>query len=516
MKGYNISISKQEKILKNKKIISILLAVFCVLFVVLTTAGMIYSSIYDRFVILNTDSNNVKLTLSQNVDLSDDRIENITSKIRVESQGEKGQFGELVRVSNKGVMFKYFVDEQTFYLNAIGGKLQTVSAETYATRSSYTSIYSASNLKAFRDEVNNGDDYLGIDVQLRANISLGQDSWTPIGYLKNGSYVNHKDSRPFCGTFNGNNYTISNFKITSSNNSSFGFFGLIGGDDYDMYNQSITNLKLSNVTATSSGDYAYGYGILVGVFNGYYLTITSCIVENSTLTVKDISASCNHSYGIGGLVGAYFKKNCGNFSSSFGGVSISNCSVNANITTSNLNVSYGCIGIGGLFGARFGQHNGVDEPNVSSSAISVYSSIFKGNFDCAYSYYQFVGGIVGTVNTLANGTPLRVRVYIDRCYVVADFNVSSQNGPNPIYAGSYNEGNNGYLQNYNNSTPYTNAKLTRNYFTSNNADNDFYSQYSKGSYTSNSEVHYYYDTSIYEMEWDDNGDVIPHIKRKTW
>lgn len=515
--GDNINLVKSaNKIVKVKKIISIFLAVFCTAFIMLTSVGIIFSNLMDRSVLISTGNEEIKLSILQSVTLADDNIDKLKSKISVEPVIDNASFGSLVKVSNQGIMFKYLVDDNTYYLNAFGNKLHTISASTYVTLASYTTINNKPQLEAFRDSVNNGETYLGQEVQLTSDINLYGASWKPIGCLNNGNYTNHKDSKPFMGNFNGNNKTISNFKITSSNGNGFGFFGLVGSDDYGTYDPSIYNLKLSNVTATSSGEYSYGYGILVGVFNGYYLNIQSCFIENSTLSVQNVSSSCNHSYGIGGLLGAYYKKHCGsNYMGGYGGVNITNCLVNATINTSNLNVSYGCIGVGGLLGARFGQSSGADVPNVSSATFTISNSIFHGNFNCDYSYYQFVGGIAGTINTVASGAPLNVYVAISSCYVVADFDVSSYIGPNPIYAGSFNVSS-AYLQNFGTSTPYTNATLKKNYFSSNNKDDDFYCQFMRGGYTSQSEIHNYKDTSIYNIRYDDDGYEIPHITRKTW
>lgn len=136
-------------------------------------------------------------------------------------------------------------------------------------------ILNADGLKWFAEEVNKYSNYErpfeGKTIVLTNDIDLGGMEWTPIGDYR-------FSANRFCGTFDGQNHTISNFKITKktdkndSNKSSYGFFGNLEG--------TVKNLIISNATVSS---YAYT-AALVGRFNNGLIEnchVTSCRVSNS-------------------------------------------------------------------------------------------------------------------------------------------------------------------------------------------------------------------------------------------
>ncbi len=92
-------------------------------------------------------------------------------------------------------------------------------------------IYNASDLKAFRDDVNAGNNYQGKKVYLANDIDLANEEWAPIGYT--GS---------FNGLFNGNDKVISNLKV-SGYKSNVGLFG-------NTYNGEIKNLTVKNANVS--------------------------------------------------------------------------------------------------------------------------------------------------------------------------------------------------------------------------------------------------------------------------
>ena len=133
-------------------------------------------------------------------------------------------------------------------------------------------IYDAADLKAFADEVNKYSNYEkpfeGKTVLLMNDIDLGGMEWTPIGDYR-------FSANRFCGTFDGQGHTISNFKISKktdkndSNKSSYGFFGNMEG--------TVKNLTVSNANVVS---YAYT-GALIGRLNSG--TVINCHVRNSSV-----------------------------------------------------------------------------------------------------------------------------------------------------------------------------------------------------------------------------------------
>jgi len=173
---------------------------------------------------------------------------------------------------------------------------------TVATGANVTHAYTVANaeeLKFIADEVNKGAEYEGNTyegktVKLTANIDLGGAEWTPIGNF--GS-----TSKQFKGVFDGQNHTVSNFKVTQKspdregkNRSPEGFFGNVNG--------TIKNLTIAkaNVTVTNDGRFVGG---IIGRMNGG-------LVENCKLVDSHVEGSAWQIGGIVGQVNAGTIRNC--------------------------------------------------------------------------------------------------------------------------------------------------------------------------------------------------------------
>ena len=143
-------------------------------------------------------------------------------------------------------------------------------------------ISNANGLKWVASEVNKYSNYEHPfeeeTIYLLNDIDLGGMEWTPIGDYR-------FSANRFCGTFDGQGHTISNFKITKktdkndSNKSSYGFFGNLEG--------TVKNLTIANATVNS---YAYT-GALVGRLN-------SGLIENCHV----ISSTVSNTYWQGGIL----------------------------------------------------------------------------------------------------------------------------------------------------------------------------------------------------------------------
>lgn len=156
-----------------------------------------------------------------------------------------------------------------------GDDTWTVSHKNYAWNEENTvcTIYTAAGLQWFANEVNKYSNYeypfKDQTVLLANDIDLGGIEWTPIGDYR-------FSANRFCGTFDGQNYTISNFKITKktdkndSNKSSYGFFGNVEG--------IVKNLTIADATVSS---YAYT-GALIGRLNSG--CVENCHVVNSAVS----------------------------------------------------------------------------------------------------------------------------------------------------------------------------------------------------------------------------------------
>ena len=178
-----------------------------------------------------------------------------------------------------------------------------------------------------------------LSYELNADIDLGGMEWTPVA--------------TFYGTFNGNGYTVSNFKITTGRR----YVGLFG------YNKGvIKNLGVENFTVKVS----YGSTVYAGGLVGY----NSGDITNSYAT-GDVSATSSGSYAYaGGLVG---------YNS---GGSILNCYATGKVSATS-DAAYRSAYAGGLVGEN-------DGGSITNSYATGDVSASSGSSANAYA-----GGLVG-------------------------------------------------------------------------------------------------------------------------
>ena len=186
--------------------------------------------------------------------------------------------------------------------NTVDGRDYVTDGVTTAEGNYY--ISNAAGLKWVAEQVNTMEFYVsaaanifdGKTVYLTNDIDLGGAEWRPIG-----DYAFSRTS--FNGTFDGQGYTVSNFKVTEPvrwtdkvSEASYGFFGNVKG--------TIKNLTIKNATINPEGG-RYSAALVGRLHNGG--SVENCHVVNSSATI-------NH-WQVGGLVG---QNNNGN---------IKNCSV---------------------------------------------------------------------------------------------------------------------------------------------------------------------------------------------
>lgn len=281
--------------------------------------------------------------------------------------------------------------------SAISDLLDEEVADTVvrAVNSNSTEYYS---FKDFAAKVNDGSLITeGTTFTLMANVDLHNEEWAPIG----------TSEHPFKGVFDGNGYTVKNFKISSSNaRGEDGLFGFVIGDldqaALDMtarwndsaysfnagnleplYKAVIKNLTISGATVSSphagnkTDEDTYGeYGIkqnrkstaiAIGLLRvGYAENI---VVDNSTV---------NGYKTVGGVIG------------SLDGGSIYNCE------TTNSVIVNGYSNVGGIIGGLENANSGSTDQRHKHSIISNCennATINKITNDKAYGY---IGGIIGT------------------------------------------------------------------------------------------------------------------------
>ena len=180
-------------------------------------------------------------------------------------------------------------------------------------------IENASQLAAFRDAVNAGDDYDGKYVALGADVDLEGAEWTPIGAGTRKSSGIAEGSTPFAGTFDGAGHTVSGLKITSTQGADYaiGLFGILDGATAK--NLTVADTKI----AVPQSELA---GILCGM-----------LANDSTVSGVSVSGSVSGKAGVGGIAGRMTLSG-----------TIENCENSASVTAAG-----GVGNAGGIVGAAY-------------------------------------------------------------------------------------------------------------------------------------------------------------------
>ena len=145
-------------------------------------------------------------------------------------------------------------------------------------------INTVEELKAFRDDVNSGNNYKGKKVELASNIDLANENWTPIGAYQ----------KEFQGSFNGNGYTVSNLKIDDLEVFGAGLFGYAINASFANVNMHNVNIRadqevgticgsaktstFDNIHVTGELDLYADYGYAAGIVSQGYVKISNCSV----------------------------------------------------------------------------------------------------------------------------------------------------------------------------------------------------------------------------------------------
>ena len=274
------------------------------------------------------------------------------------------------------VLCEQITADQNENAGAIYGRVQASATVTPAKDSeenkAFTQVYAVcdvNSLISVASYVNSFSNYeypfQGETIVLTCDLDLGGMEWTPIGDYR-------FSANRFCGTFDGQGHTISNFKITKktdkndSNKSSYGFFGNVEG--------TVKNLTVANATVSS---YAY-CGALIGRLN-------SGLVENCNV----VNANVAPSYWQGGIMIGQVN-----------GGSVKNCTVD------NSTIS-GKSALGGFAGPVTAEDGDIlfENCTVKNSAVEQAGS-FGGNYD------KYFGGMFGYLESGDN------RIELNNCSVI--------------------------------------------------------------------------------------------------
>lgn len=234
----------------------------------------------------------------------------------------------------------------------------------YNTTDTSFNLSTAEQLAGLAQLVQNGNNFAGKTINLTANIDLGSHLWISIGYNIN---------KPFSGTFNGQNYSITSLKINRVNDEFLGLFGQVFGG-------TIENVKVVNPVIRGKGT----TGAIVGNLSTNS-TLTNCHAVNVDIEVFQ-SQSLGSGYSTGSVVGGALTNS-----------TITKCSGSG--------VVKGFAQIGGFIGTPW-------------NSCTIEECSFNGTVEGTGS----IGGFVG--HTMFAMLP-NSQVKIKNCYAIA--NVSGEN-----------------------------------------------------------------------------------------
>lgn len=219
-----------------------------------------------------------------------------------------------------------------------------VENDFYQDKDGVWHVMSTKAIREFAEKVNKGTTFEGKTVVLDNDIDLQNAVIAPIG--------NHSDSKPFRGTFNGNNKKLSNFTVQNTvGKQGVGLFGKV----YDP--AVIKDLTVENATVigdkTVAGDKAIAY--VGGIVGHGYAKIQNCTFKGNIYA----------GHQMGGIAGS-------------GGFTITGCTFEGNI------VSERDWGLGGIIGNC--QDGGAISGNTAKGTISAKNADYCG---------LIAGGIIG-------------------------------------------------------------------------------------------------------------------------
>ena len=251
-------------------------------------------------------------------------------------------------------------------------------------------ISSLEDLIAFRDNVNSGNTYTDQLVRLNTDIDLSSiENWKPIGTTYPG----------FCGTFDGNNKTISNMKMRYSPDwYYYGFFGFTNC-------KGIKNLKIKDAdiniqyedNSTEGEDVFIGTLCAIDIVDSSIdnISISSKITAEYTFMQSSDTNTQGGSLSIGGIT-SYASR-----------ITINNCEFSGEITSNTADY------IGGLVQSAHEINNSHANIKINSNnndsqkdhyvgglagntCDNITKSYSIGNINCNNAGY--IGGLIGNIN----------------------------------------------------------------------------------------------------------------------
>lgn len=229
-------------------------------------------------------------------------------------------------------------------------------------------IYNAAQLNQVRNFLNDKDVVFSLEADIDMTDWIAENNpvqgWSPIG---------NSDNNAFCGTFNGNDHTISNLWIKRPDTDYIGLFG------YAM-SSTIRDITLSNAHYEGK-DYVGG---IVGIMQ-IERTESRTSTENSLYNCHFIYGKVKGSSRVGGIIGCGYANTdrYGNFN--FGNT----ISLNGNM--SNDCIIEGLDYIGGIVGYLSG-----DAPKIADSFTGISHTNCISN-NCHIIGKNHIGGNIGYI-----------------------------------------------------------------------------------------------------------------------
>lgn len=247
-------------------------------------------------------------------------------------------------------------------------------------------ISDASELRLLSDKVEAGTTYRGAFFKMTSDIIINKEVLTDDHELNTQNYSNFEEWKPigkgrypFCGTFDGNGYSISGLFIDDIEKEHVALFEYFDG-------------KIQNLTIKDS----YLCGKNAAGFVGYNGS-TDPIIENCHAFVRVVAEECGAGFSVGNKsdknVQSIVCKECSNH------YKIEAC-IAAGISLCNYTWCYNCVNYGEIISiSSSGWANGL----ANGTNIRIYNSINKGSVKAEGDAYGICGVFYGAaLNQIIN------------------------------------------------------------------------------------------------------------------
>ena len=312
-----------------------------------------------------------------------------------------------VKVDGKYIVEKEVSNNGNYIINVKNTKNEYKIGKVQVTEiSEDMDIQTAEQLVAFRERVNKGATYEGRTVKLVNDLNLSgicgeeKGNWEPIG-----SYTSETDTKPFKGTFEGNNYTIDYLYINTTNDYQ-GLFGYVEKG-------TIKGIIIGSNSSITGGSH-------IGGISGF-------MVESTVQNCGNNGAITSTGDSTGGIIGYMENSN------------LERCYNKADITSSDTTggiVGYTWIGQNGEYYLKNSYNEGtVTGKNSTGGITGCIDTSDNNSIDAKISSCYNKGIIIGTEKGRIGGITGRCagNILIEYCYNLG--NINNNNGTNVMNIG---------------------------------------------------------------------------------